>query len=77
MHRFSPSLFFPLSLSLTTEGAVSPADRYSSAVTGLGVSFNVIAQSRLHAIILAHVIDAVPQERFWRNERVTGLEEIR
>lgn len=72
-----PILSTSLHHSLTTEGGVSPADRDSSAMTGLSVSVNVIAQSRLHAIILAHVIDAVPQERFWRNERVTGLEEIR
>lgn len=70
-------LFFPLSLSLTAECAVPPADLDSSAITGLGVSLNVVAQSRQHAIIFAHVIDTVPQKGFRRNERVTGLEEIR
>lgn len=70
-------LFFPLSLSLTAECAVPPADLDSSAITGLGISLNVIAQSRQHAVIFAHVIDTVPQKGFWRNERVTGLEEIR
>jgi len=61
---------------LTAEGVVPPADGDAGALAGLGVALHVVAQRRLHAVVLAHVVDAVAQEGLGGQQRVAGLEEV-
>lgn len=66
-----------LCLTLTAEGVVPPADGDSGALTGLGVRLHIVAERRLHAVVLTHVVDAVTQESLGGHQRVAGLEAVR
>lgn len=43
-------------------------------MAGLSVRLHVVAQGGLHAVVLAHVVDAVTQERVRGHHRVAGPE---
>lgn len=64
-------------MSLTAEGVVPPADGDPRALTGLSVRLHVVTKCRFHAVILAHVVDAVTQESVGGHVRVAGLEAVR
>lgn len=64
-----------LSLSpLTAEGAVPPGEAGDAlALAGFHVGLDVVAEHRSHALVLAHVVQAVLQEGLGVDEGVAGL----
>lgn len=61
---------------LTTEGAVSPADGDAGALARLGICLHVVAECGCHAVVLAHVEDAVVPEDLWIHQSVAGLKAV-
>lgn len=61
---------------LTTEGAVSPADGDAGALARLGICLHVVAECGCHAVVLAHVKDAVVPEDLWIHQSVAGLKAV-
>lgn len=61
---------------LTTEGAVSPADGDAGALARLGICLHVVAECGCHAVVLAHVEDAVVPEDLWVHQSVAGLKAV-
>lgn len=55
---------FSLACTLTTECAIPPFNGDSMIPAGVHIDLNYVAESRLHAIILAHIIDADLYEVF-------------
>lgn len=49
---------FSLACVLTAECAIPPFNDDSMALAGVHIHLNYVAESRLHSIILAHIIDA-------------------
>jgi len=56
--------FFSFACALTTECAIPPFNCDSIIPAGVHVDLNYVTESGLHAIILAHVIDADLYEVF-------------
>lgn len=73
--RRRPTLRLTLVL-LTTEGVVSPADGDAGALARLGICLHVVAECGSHAVVLAHVEDAVVPEDLWIHQSVAGLKAV-
>lgn len=56
--------FFSLACALTTECAIPPFNGDSVIPAGVHIDLNYVTESGLHAVILAHVIDAALYEVF-------------
>lgn len=76
MRRHQPTCWWT-GVALTAEGAVPPADGDAGTLARLRVGLHVVAQRGLHAVVLAHVEDAVVPEDIWVHQSVAGLEAVR
>lgn len=65
---------FSLAFALTTECAVPPYNGDALIPTGVHIKLNYVTESGLHAVILAHVIDADLYEVFRIDQTMTCFE---
>lgn len=70
-------LVFSLAWALTAECVIPPFNDDSMIPAGVHIELNYVAESRLHAIIPAHVIDADLDEVFRLDEIMTCFEFVR
>lgn len=65
---------FSLACALTTKCVVPPYNGDALIPTGVHIKLNYVAESGLHAVILAHVMDADLYEVFRFDQTMTFFE---